>query len=554
MLREGEQLGPYRIAAKLPSGGMARVFVANVERPVGHLLPGSRVAIKVVRERLAGHEQFIKMFVDEARIASQVSHPNVVRVFELGTVEGLHYLVMEHVFGVAASELLAPLARESIRLSPSLSVYLASQIAMGLHAAHQTRDRDGQLLNIVHRDVSPQNVLLAEDGRVLLLDFGIAKARDRLHVTGTNAGLKGKLRYMPPEQMLQGKLDHRADIYALAVMTWELLTMRRLYQGESDMHVISKLRSGEHQPPGAFVELPHALDSAIMRALSSNPAERQTTARQFAEELLAAVPEARSHGPQELRQLLWAVRRDLLAERFDAARVPPSPPSLAECQLTQARLTESVMSDYAAAQTIEHQASAFLSPRDYESTSVSSERPLAAAALPGEPQRSPETPAPHLGTPSGVKVKPGKATIPLRISLDNKATIPLQIPTDNKATIPLSTSTPGFAPIQLANPVAPFEDAVNTTEFSSGSGEYLLGHLRGNHQVPQEHEDNEEFITTIPLRSDEAQKQLAAIAAAYPSSDAHKATDERKKLVLIAAVMGLCFGILVTLVILAITG
>lgn len=312
MIEVGQTLGAYEITARLKSGGMANLFLGTRRGPAGFQ---RHVVIKAVKRHLAAHDSFVKMFIDEARIAARIHHPHVVRIEELGEDEGTYFLVMEHVLGVALSELLASLAEASRRLVPEVSVRIICAICSGLHAAHETPDENGHLLGVIHRDVSPQNVLLGVGGDMKLIDFGIAKARDRLHVTAAGSGLKGKLRYMAPEQLLRSDIDRRADVYSLGVLAWEMLTMRRLFQGKSDVEVMTRIREGNFAPPGAFASIPHAVDSAVMSALASNLEERPASAEIFRQQLRQALPQASTVDHAQLGGLLWAVRRPILDER-----------------------------------------------------------------------------------------------------------------------------------------------------------------------------------------------------------------------------------------------
>jgi eukaryotic-like serine/threonine-protein kinase len=192
MFEVGEQVGDYQIVARLKSGGMATLFLGRRRGASGF---AKHVAIKVIHPHLAEDPAFVRMFVDEALLSARIQHPNVVHVEELKRRDGKYFLVMEYVHGVALVQLLRTLGRKGRRLAPDLAVQIAARIADGLHAAHETRDPDGQTAGVVHRDVSPQNVLLAWAGHVKLIDFGVAKAHGRAtHTIG--GSLKGKVRYM----------------------------------------------------------------------------------------------------------------------------------------------------------------------------------------------------------------------------------------------------------------------------------------------------------------------------------------------------------------------
>ncbi len=354
MIGVGSTIGAYEIVAELKSGGMANLYLGRRQGPAGF---SRHVVVKAVKGHLSSHSDFVKMFLDEGRIAARIQHPNVVRIEELGEHQGLYYLVMEYVHGAALSELLGGLAGMERRLTPEAAVALVADAAAGLHAAHETLDERGELLHVVHRDVSPQNILLGALGEVKIIDFGIAKARNRLHVTDASGGLKGKLRYMAPEQLMQGTLDRRADIYALAVVLWEMLTMRRLFEGKSDAEVIKRIQAGQYPPPGAFAETPHELDNVVMDALSRNLDDRPQTAREFRQQLRNAVPGAANIESGDLAALLWGVVGDRLDQRANS--LPPgSAKTRQSIQLEQqpedmvARLTAPVGRAFADASTV----------------------------------------------------------------------------------------------------------------------------------------------------------------------------------------------------------
>ncbi|MEM1417913.1 MAG: serine/threonine-protein kinase, partial [Myxococcota bacterium] len=312
-MKKGDRIGTYEVLEELASGGMAQLYLGRRVGPAGF---ERLVAIKVVRPYLAGQPEFVSMFLDEGRLAARIAHPNVVHIEELGEDEGRYFLVMEYVHGVALSELLANLGRLERRLTPAAAVAIAMRVAAGLHAAHEIRGEDGRLVELVHRDVSPQNVFLASNGAVKLIDFGIAKARDRLHVTSPGTGLRGKLRYMAPEQFHEApRIDRRTDVYALGVVLWEMLVMRRLFQGKRDDEVIREIVGGGMPSPGSLAPVPPALDAVVMAALAKDQDARPTTARELRLRLREALPEALAIDDVELAAMLWAVCSDVLNGR-----------------------------------------------------------------------------------------------------------------------------------------------------------------------------------------------------------------------------------------------
>jgi serine/threonine-protein kinase len=309
----GTRLRDYEIVAPLRVGGMATLYLGRRQGVAGF---AKLVAVKVVHPHLAREAQFGQMFVDEALISARIEHPNVVHVTELGQQDGAYFLVMEYVHGAALSQLLAALAKRGRRLSPELAVHIAVRVAEGLHAAHETLGDDGQPLHVVHRDISPQNVLLSARGHVKLIDFGIAKARGRVQQT-TTTSLKGKIRYMAPEQAYGQPVDRRADVYALAVVLWEMLTMRRMFTADNDFALLDMVRSPSPPPPSTYLEgCPPALDAAVMHALRPPLDERTPTAAEFRRELAAAMPSALALDASNLGEVLASV----LGTELDAER------------------------------------------------------------------------------------------------------------------------------------------------------------------------------------------------------------------------------------------
>ncbi len=320
------RIGAYEIVAHLRSGGMATLYLARRTGAAGF---ARHVAIKVVHAHLAENRAFVRMFLDEAFLSARIHHPNVVHVEELGESEGAYFLVMEYVHGAALSQLLKALALRQRRLAPELAVWLAIQIADGLHAAHELRGDDGQSLQVVHRDVSPQNVLVSYAGHVKVIDFGIAKARSRAKETATGS-LKGKLRYMAPEQAFGRAVDRRTDVYALGIVLWELLTVRRFFEADDDFALLDLVREPELVPASRYAEgVPPALDAALRRALAPRIEDRPATMQDLRRLLAEAVPGALAVDAAQVAALLGAVmtdeiarQRDMLPESLSALRGP----------------------------------------------------------------------------------------------------------------------------------------------------------------------------------------------------------------------------------------
>jgi serine/threonine-protein kinase len=276
-----ERLGRYEILGEIASGGMATVFLGRVTGAKGFQ---RLVAIKRLHPHLESEEDFVAMFLDEARLAAKIRHPNCVATLDVEDQEGL-YIVMEYIEGDRLLGLLRHAAKTGERIPPPVAVRIALDTLAGLHAAHELRDDDGELLGLVHRDVSPQNVLIGVDGVARLTDFGIAKATSRLTVT-RDGQLKGKIAYMAPEQTKRVEIDRRVDIFAMGIITWEMLTSKKLFNGESDVEVLNQLLFEpiprlKDSAPG----IPAALDAVVMKALERDPAKRYSTALEFAEAL-----------------------------------------------------------------------------------------------------------------------------------------------------------------------------------------------------------------------------------------------------------------------------
>ena len=238
----------------------------------------------------------------------------------------MYFIAMEYVDGVSIAQLLRATWKRYEQLPPELAVHVVMETAAGLHAAHETVGDDGQALHIVHRDVSPSNILLTRDGAIKVIDFGIAKARNRLGETRDGGSLKGKVRYMSPEQAWGRSLDRTADVYALGIVLWELLTCKQLFSGDDDLAILERVRSPEIEAPSVFN--PHvspALDEVVLAATAKDPQHRIPTAQEFRRRLLAAVPTASSVSSERLSELVRTVRVTLGLEKPAEDDQPTTP-------------------------------------------------------------------------------------------------------------------------------------------------------------------------------------------------------------------------------------
>ncbi|HEY2510769.1 MAG TPA: serine/threonine-protein kinase [Polyangiaceae bacterium] len=302
-------LGRYRLHGELAAGGMATVHLGRLKGEAGF---SRTVAIKRLHPQYAKDPEFVAMFVDEARLAARVRHPNVVPTLDVVSEGGEIFLVMEYVAGESLSRLLRTLRNRKQLVPPHIATTLLAGVLHGLHAAHEARNEQGEPLKIVHRDVSPQNVLVGTDGIAHVLDFGVAKATGRVQTT-RDGQVKGKLAYMAPEQLDSGALTRQSDVYAAAVVLWETLTLTRLFEADSEPALLMKVVAGNIDPPSKLVpSLPTGLDELVMRGLERDPTRRWLTARDFA---LALERSGRLAPPSEIGEWVQSVAGDDLARR-----------------------------------------------------------------------------------------------------------------------------------------------------------------------------------------------------------------------------------------------
>jgi serine/threonine protein kinase len=274
--------GKYLLLERINIGGMAEVFKAKTFGIEGF----ERVlAVKRILPNMAEDEEFINMFIDEARVAVQLAHPNIVTIYELGKFENQYYIAMEYVPGKDLRQLFDRFRETETTMPLPAAAYLVSKICEGLDYAHRKADAAGRPLNVIHRDVSPQNILVSYEGAVKITDFGIVKAEDR--ASKTQAGvLKGKFGYMSPEQVRGLEIDRRSDIFAVGILLYEALTGQRLFIGESDFSTLEKVRNAEVVPPTQYnPSIPESLEQVVLKALSRERDERYQWAMELHDDL-----------------------------------------------------------------------------------------------------------------------------------------------------------------------------------------------------------------------------------------------------------------------------
>jgi serine/threonine-protein kinase len=274
--RAPRRLGPYELVRSLGRGGFAEVWLA---RRTGRGGFEARVAIKTVRIELRTDPAFQQMFTDEAKLVARINHPNVVSIFELGEEGDVLYLVMEYVTGRPLNVLGYMMKRAGKTIPLGILMRILADTCAGLHAAHEL-ERDGRSLGVIHRDVSPQNILVSDKGVVKLIDFGVAKANDRLAADTTDGHTKGKLRYMAPEQAMARNVDRRADIWAVGAVAFDIIEGHPPHDGQNDLARLFKLM--DKSPPPPFVtDVPKPIADVIHKALAPDPDQRFATAAEM---------------------------------------------------------------------------------------------------------------------------------------------------------------------------------------------------------------------------------------------------------------------------------
>ncbi len=312
------RLDRFELIAEIASGGMATVYLARLSGAGGFQ---RFVAIKRLHPHLSGDAEFVQMFLDEARLAARLHHPNVVPILEIGESPQGYYLVMEYVEGDTLARILARSAQAGRMLPPGVSMRVCLDAILGLHVAHELKDDDGNPLSIVHRDVSPQNILIGMDGSGRITDFGVARATTRLSTTRTGQ-LKGKLAYMAPEQARGAQVDRRADVFAMGIVLWECLAQKRLFKGEGEAETLNRVlyepvpQLGQVNP-----DIAPGLVQVVMKTLDRDPDKRFATCNDLGDALEKAAMAAGALGSHKdvAAHLETVLGTDISAHR-DAVR------------------------------------------------------------------------------------------------------------------------------------------------------------------------------------------------------------------------------------------
>jgi serine/threonine protein kinase len=316
-----QTFGKYQLLKKLATGGMAEVWLARSSGIEGF---SKNVVVKRILPHLAEDREFVEMFRNEALIAANFNHPNIAQVYEFGEANGTYYIAMEYIHGEDLGRVMRKAWSAGQWIARPLAIRIVASACEGLYYAHTRVDGSGKPLKVVHRDISPQNILISFDGSVKLVDFGIAKAADTVGLTKSGA-IKGKFAYMAPEQAAGKALDHRADIFAIGLVLYELLTGVRPLKRESELATLQAALACDIQPPSQVADVPPELDSVVMSALAKTADDRYRDARQFQialeETLVAQRWVASSVQISELMETLFA---DRLAEEKKTGNLMPT--------------------------------------------------------------------------------------------------------------------------------------------------------------------------------------------------------------------------------------
>ena len=269
------RFGKYTLIDRIAVGGMAEIFLARQAGLEGF---EKTIVIKRIRPHLSKQSNFVKMFLNEAKLAAQLNHPNIVQIYDLGKIGESYFIAMEYIFGRDMRRIIPKADALGIPFPMVYALKIASSVCEGLYYAHARTDMYGNALNIVHRDVTPENIFVSFDGTVKVLDFGIAKAANQIEQTRAGE-IKGKLSYMSPEQCMGKPLDNRSDIFSLGVVLYEWLTGFKLFTGDSEVAILKSITEGKIYAPSYFkADIPEGVEAILMKALEKDREKRYQTA------------------------------------------------------------------------------------------------------------------------------------------------------------------------------------------------------------------------------------------------------------------------------------
>jgi serine/threonine-protein kinase len=271
----GTRFGKYTLLNRIAVGGMAEIFLARQEGLEGF---EKTICIKRIRPHLSSQPNFVRMFLNEAKLAAQLNHPNIVQIYDLGRISDSYFIAMEYISGRDMSRIIPKAEKAGIPFPMIYALRIASNVCEGLYYAHTKTDAYGNPLHVVHRDITPENILVGFNGTVKIVDFGIAKANTQIEQTRAGE-IKGKLSYMSPEQAMGAQLDARSDIFALGSVVYEWITGYKLFTGENEMAILKSIIDGKIYPPSYFKEdVPEAVERILMKALEKDKEKRYQSA------------------------------------------------------------------------------------------------------------------------------------------------------------------------------------------------------------------------------------------------------------------------------------
>jgi serine/threonine protein kinase len=307
--------GPYRLVKKIAVGGMAEVFKAKRTGVEGF---EKVVAVKRILPHLSDNKEFVDMFIDEAKMVAGLTHPNIVQISDLGKIEKSYYIAMEYVHGRDLRSILRRAKDRGLRLPLDLTVLIVSKVCSALEFAHRKKDERGRPMLIVHRDISPQNILISFEGEVKLTDFGIAKAATKARISDAGA-LRGKLLYMSPEQAWGKPMDRRSDVFSLGIVFYEMVTDQKPFLGSSEMSILEMVRECRVAPPSDVnPRIPERLEKVVMTALERDPDHRYQDAAEMYRDLDRVLHERQPPTANELTRFM-----ELLFDEEERVEAPP---------------------------------------------------------------------------------------------------------------------------------------------------------------------------------------------------------------------------------------
>jgi serine/threonine-protein kinase len=470
-LEPGQRFGRYELVCSAGQGGMASVWLARLVGTRGFHKP---VAVKTLLPSVREDADAERMFQSEAAHASRIRHPNVVEILDLGEEGGALFLVMEWIHGEPLSTVITRASKRG-GVPLGIAVRIGAQVCAGLHAAHELTDEEGKPLGLVHRDVSPQNVLVGFNGMVKLVDFGIAKATaEATHLTEMGV-VRGKVAYMAPEQMRFEKLDRRTDVFAVGILLYVLTTGRHPFKRDERNETVRAICSED--PPEAPTRFlpgyPERLERVVLKALAKNPDERYATAQELGEDLMRTIPPSRGTSQEELQKFTAELMPDRLAYHQDLIRralgvqgLGPSPSGAPRTAHSSSTLRAVSVSDPASpsegpvraepaegAPAPERQLAVTLRPRSRKSTTVLA---LAAGALLGAVVLAAVTGARKSAETSGAASATHSAPSPANVAPRNvepeHAPVPLVAPDAGaRASAPVGTHPPATEKVEPSN-------------------------------------------------------------------------------------------------------